>query len=377
MNKRWLISGGSAAVIILALIVIFTVMANQHKPAKTVDAFNQAVEDEDVDTLKKLLEPGENNAEINKASLSAFVNYLQANNESFQVIKDGLKKQIDDEDFTSSKEQVSLVKDGKVMGVFPNYKLKVKTVNLKAKGQADDDNVQLAMEGFKKPLDRVDKKKEIYGPILPGEYKVKATVKNELGEFTKEEKKDVWGDADVSFLIDDEKLARDDKDVQKDIVNAANMFNEDMSVYVTSDFNPDKFTNGTDDLKEILTGLDNNFEAVKEHVEQIESQFLGSTVNMDEFELTQFDGDWQAQVTMLVDYDEKIKLEEDDDSEDVSYKDLRQFSLKYDRDNEKWLIDDFTIEDADESEADEWDNKEVIELDDPPVRKWSEEDSFI
>lgn len=376
MNKKWLIFGGGAAVLVIGFIVIFTVINNSHKPEKTVSSFNQAVKDNDVDTLKEMIQVDEKDVEINKQSLTSFVNYLKANNESYQVIKDGFKKQIKDDDFTSSYELVSLVEDGKTMGVFPNYKLKVTTVNLKLKGTEDDDEVELVVEGFKKPLETVEDEDDVYGPIFPGEYEVETSIQNNLGEFVDEKKVDIWGHSEVSFLIDSEKLAREDKVIQKDIIDAANKFNEDMSVYVASGFQADKFTNVSDDLEMGFTGLSTNFELAKDHVEKLESQFLESTVNMDKLDLNQFDGEWKAEVTMLVSYNEKMKLE-DFDLEDFSYTEIRNFTLKYDQKKEEWIIVDLSGEDADESEADNWDNKEEIKIDDPPIRKWSEDDSFI
>src|SRR5699024_11563421 len=102
--------------------------------------------------LKELIVTDEKDAEINEASLSAFINYLQANNESNQVIKKSLKKQLDNEDFTTSNEQVSLIEDGKTMGIFSNYKLKVKTVNLTIKGLDEDDQISLTIDGFEDKL---------------------------------------------------------------------------------------------------------------------------------------------------------------------------------------------------------------------------------
>lgn len=227
-------------------------------------------------------------------------------------------------------------------------------------------------------MNKVDKKKEIFGPIFPGEYKVKATVKNALGTFDKEEKKDVWGDADVSFLIDDEKLARGNKKVEKDIINATNNFNEDMSVYVTSGFNPDKFTNSTNDFKKKLIGLDDDFKAIKGHVKNMESQFLESIINMDDLDLSLFEGDWTAEVSVLVSYNEKVKMEKEKDFIDVSYKNLRHFTLKYDKHKGKWMVDDLISEKADGTETEDWENKKTIKIDNPPVHKWSnKKDSFI
>lgn len=378
MGKRTFIIGGSAvALLIVACIAIFIIIANQYKPIKTVDAFDQAVEDNDIDSLKQLLKLDEADVEVNKESLGAFIKYLKANNESYQVIKDGFEKQLEDDDFKSSNTQVSLIKNGKKLGIFPNYKINVKTVHLKVKGLEDNDNVELATVDNEQSINQVDEEEAIYGPIIPGEYEIEATIKNDLGKFTKEEKIDAWGDTDVSFLVDSEKMARKDKGIQKSIMDAANLFNEDMSVYVTSNFEADKFTNITDELKDDLSFFDDGLEISEEYVENIESQFLQATVNMDEIHLTNFDGDWDAEVTMLVFYDEKIKLKEAKKADDLSYIELRNFSLIFDRDKKQWIIEDVMGEDVEESEADNWESKEEIQIEDPPVRKWSKDDSYL
>lgn len=376
MNRRWIIFGGSSALIIVAVLIVFTVISKQHKPEKTVDTFNEAIENNDIDSLKELIEPDEKDVEINKESLSALINYLKANNESYQVIKENFKKQINDEDFTSSKEQLNLFEDEKTMGIFQNYKFKVRTVNLQLKGEDDGDKVNLAVEGSNEALNKVDKEKDIYGPVLPGEYNIEATIMNKLGKFNKDEKVDVWGNADVSFLIDSEKLASENDNIQEDIINAANKFNGDMSAYVTSGFKMDEFKNVTKDFKDSIIPIDNEFDAIKEYVEKIESQFLEAVINMDELDLTQFDGDWQAEVTVLVAYNESVKLK-GEKKEDLSYKELRNISLIYDQENEKWMVDDFTAELFDESKVDNWENKVEIEMDGSQNYEWSKEESFI
>src|SRR5699024_7690491 len=160
--------------IVVILSVASFVMANQHKPEKTVAAFNEAVKADDLSTLKEMIEPNEKGAKGNKKSLSAFTAYLKENKESYNYIKDGFKKQIDSEDFTPPSVQVSLVSDGKTMGMFPNFKLNVETVNVKVKGAEDDNDISLAIEGFDKPLEEVEEDGNIYGPLIPGEYNVEA-----------------------------------------------------------------------------------------------------------------------------------------------------------------------------------------------------------
>lgn len=378
LNKRTLIIGGSlVAILIVVFITVFIIIANQYKPIKTVEAFNEAVENNDTETLKQLMKPDEKDAEVNKESLSAFSKYLQANNESYQVIKDGFEKQIEDDDFKSSNLQVSLIKDGKKMGIFPNYKMKVNTVHLKVKGNEDRDKVGLAIVDSDDSINQADEEEAIYGPIIPGEYNIEATITNDLGKFTNEEKIDAWGDADVSFVVDSEKMARQDKAIQKSLIDAGNQFNEDMSVYVTSNFEADKFTNISDELKDNLFFYDAGLEIPEDYVEKIESQFLKAIVNMDEIDLTYFDGEWNAEVTMFVFYDEKITFTENKEVEDLSYVELRDFSFIFDQDKKQWIIEDVMGENMDESEVDDWENKEEIKIKDPPLRKWTKDDSYL
>src|SRR5699024_10316038 len=148
--------------------------------------------------------------------------------------------------------QVSLDSDGKTMGMFPNFKLNVETVNVKVKGAEDDNDISLAIEGFDKPLEEVEDDGNIYGRLFPGVYYVEATIQYELGEVEKDEDTEAWRDTEVSFLIDNEEIVQGDENIQKDIVNAANEFNENMSVYVTSGFDTNEFTNVSDELKESL-----------------------------------------------------------------------------------------------------------------------------
>lgn len=376
MNKRLIIFGGSAALIIVAVLITFTVISKQHQPEKTVEAFNEAIKDKDVDTLKDLIEPDEKNVEINKASLSALINYLQANNDSYQLLKESFKQQIESDDFTSSQEQLNLFEDDKTMGLFQNYKFNVKTVNLKAKGRNSGDKVNLAIEGSKKALDTVDEDEDLYGPVLPGEYNMEATIINKLGKFNEDKKVDVWGNSDVSFLIDSEKLARENDNIQEDIINASNQFNGDMSAYVASGFEVDKFKNVTNDFKDDYIPVDNDFEIIEEYVENIESRFKEAIVNMDELNLTQFDGEWEAEVEVFVSYNESLKMK-GEKKEDLSYEELRNISLIYDEEDEKWMVDDFTIELFDKSKAEKWENKKEIKIDDSQKYEYSKEESFI
>lgn len=377
MQKRAFIFGGSAiALLVICVVVVFFVINAQHKPEKTVEMFNEAIVDKDIDSLKEIVEPDKKEAKVNKASLSAFINYLNKNSESHQVIKEEFKKQITNDDFSTPTAQASLILDGKTMGIFPDYKVQIKTVNIKAKGVEENDKLSLGVEGFKDPIGEVEEEKNTYGPLMPGEYEINANLKNDLGNFTEKDKTEVWGDSEVSFLLDNEKLAENDKEIQKTLIDTTNEFNESMSLFLASGFDEKEFKNVTGDLKKNLSSASFEFELMKDYIEEIESKFTKSIVDMDEITLSHFDGKWSAGITMLVSYEEKLKVE-DNPAEDLSYSELRKYKLKFDSDKKQWIIEDIQGEETKESEADDWENKQEIDMKKSKKHIWKEEDSFI
>lgn len=367
-NKKWLIPAGAAFVVLVAMVIVFLTLKQQYKPEKTVEAFKNAVQQKDTTQLKGLIVPDDKKAAVNKTSLTAFINYLKQNNNSYQVLKDSLNKQIENNDFTTQNQQLSLVKQGKKMGMFPMYKLQAKTVKLKVSGQNDDDKVDFTIKKLNLPPNK--KKEQVYGPLLPGTYKVVATVHNQLGNFVKDEKKDVWGSAPVSVIIDDEKLVGNDKTVKQDILSAVSKLNSDLSVYETSGFNPDSFTNATESFKK-STGSDLKILVLKGYIDEIQSQYLGATANMDELNVNYFDNKWRADAEALVSYNSKVKLKGDKKYTNASYKSLRHYSLTYDKDKKKWLVDKVKEKQADGSEADDWEHKKEMKIQNPPLKKWS------
>src|SRR5699024_4730773 len=136
--------------------------------------------------------------------------------------------------------------------MLPDYKLRAKGDREKAKGDNDDEQLNLDFTDADYPLELEEQEDNLYVRLLPDVYTVEATVPNKLGTLKNEEELDLWDDSSVSFLIDNEEVASESEDVQKDIINATNQFNEDMAVYVTSEFDVDEFTNVTDDFKSSL-----------------------------------------------------------------------------------------------------------------------------
>ncbi|MGG3434994.1 hypothetical protein ABER60_12470 [Heyndrickxia coagulans] len=109
---------------------------------------------------------------------------------------------------------------------------------------------------------------------------------------------------------------------------------------------------------------------MKDYVNEVTSQYLGSVVNMDELSIHHFDSDWKAEIEALDSYNEKVKYTGEKNYEDYSYKSLRKYTLKYDKNSKTWLVDDAEDAKADGSESSAWDNKKELKQKYAPVLKW-------
>lgn len=369
MNKKIAYLSGFVGLVII-LLISFITLQQSHKPEKVIKKFEDAVKQKDTKVLKEIIIPDNKKAVVEKGTLTALINYLNANHNSYQVIKDSLNEQTKDKNYSASSEQISLIEDGKDMGIFPIYKLKAKTVALKVSGQNDEDKIAIYVKGLDESLDKM-KEKESYGPLLPGEYKLETAVKNQLGVFKQEEKIDVWGNPQVTVLVDPEKLARENDAVNEDIMQSTVIFNENLSKFSTSGLDAESFTNGTERFKEDLAGGEDYFQLVKTEIDEIQSQYLGAVINQDEMDISYFDGQWTADVEAIVEYNEKAKAKGTEKFQDLSSKTLVKYSLIYDKKQNKWLIDSIENTLSDGSEADYWEKKKELKEKDPAVNTWN------
>lgn len=122
LSKKWMIAIISAAFVIFAIVFISVQQATT--PEKTAEKFEAAVEKKQPKELKNLIVTDNKKAAVNDASINAMIDYLKRNNNSFQVIKDSLNKQIQDKDFTTTNQQISLVRHGKKWGLFSELQVK-------------------------------------------------------------------------------------------------------------------------------------------------------------------------------------------------------------------------------------------------------------
>ncbi|HWL26414.1 MAG TPA: hypothetical protein VNR38_22115 [Ureibacillus sp.] len=367
MKKIWLLA--IPAVVVLTIITVVLIQQN-NRPKQVVEAFEQAVDQKKPEQLKDILLVDNKKAEIDESSLKAFVTYLNANYNSYQVIKDSLEEQLEKQEYNMTNQQISLVEDGKRFGVFTDYKLKVKTGYIKVTGLSEEDQVTLSVDKTKDSL--MKSEEELYGPLLPGTYDVRLTVKNTLGTFLEKRKVEVWGGSkQVSLLVDDSDLAQKDKGVQQNVLAALDVFNNDLIVFQTNNYETKHFTNVTDEVREVTAFAKYDFEFYKEYVDEIQMQYLGAVVNLDDLDINHFNDEWVAEVTALVSYKNKMKVRDMKGFEDISYKTVRTYKMKYDEKSKKWLIADLEGIKADGSESDDWENKTELKNEDSPVMKWT------
>lgn len=331
------------------------------------------MQEEDPELLSEIIVPDDQDAEVSTVTIQALINYLKKNNNSFQVIKDAMYDQIEKDDYSVTSQQVSLIQEGKKWGLFPDYKLYVRTSTLKVSGQNDGDDVELSIKGLDQPLQKDED--GVYGPLLPGIYELLVSVKNDLTTITEEKQVDAWRNNQVSVIVDTNKLMEQDENIQKEIMQALDIFNNDLSKFTTSEFDLAAFSNvsGTYDEDQVL--FTSEFEVMREFIDEIQSQYKGAIVNLDTLDIGYFNGEWTAEITAFVSYDEKVKVSGIDEFEDFSFDAIRDYSLVYDSEEATWLIYDVMDSEADGSEPDEWENTEDMMLDDPPVLKWNKEGS--
>lgn len=361
MSKRALliIALSVVSVIVIGAGAVFFV-SQLNKPDKIIAQFETAIEEEKPDMLKELIVPDQSEAVVDAQSTAALVDYLKANSHSYQAIKDSLHKQLEKKDYAKTNQPISLILDGK-KGLTKNYKLLVKTASVKVSGHNEEDTVNFNID--KSKLNFKENEDGLYGPFLPGTYSIALTVKNDLGDFTETKKVDVWGNDIITYIVDTKSLVKQNEKTKNDIVAAVDTFNYDMSVFETTEFNLESFTNLDATAEEMAYSQDlvsSAYMEAADYIDEFHSKYAGAVLNLEDFTVNYFDGKWSAEVTTYVTYTRKIKLVDYPDFEDISYELIRDLYLVYDKDEKKWLINDFIETDRNTDEHKDW--KETLKL---------------
>lgn len=362
-KKAILIIALSVVSVIITGVGIVFFVSQLNSPEKIVAQFETAIEEEKPDLLKDLIVPDKSETAVDNQSTAALVAYLKENNHSYQTIKESLQKQLEKKDYTKTNQPISLIA-GKKKGLTKEYQLLVKTTSIQVTGQHEDDTVNFNID--KSKVNFEENADGLYGPFLPGTYSIVLSVKNDLGDFTETKKVDVWGNDVVTYIVDTKSLVKQDEKAKNDIVAAVDTFNYDMSVFETTEFNLESFTNlhATDEEMAYSQDLVNSaYMETADYIEEFHSKYNEAILNLDDFTINYFDGKWSAEVTAYVAYSRKLKLIDYPEFEDISYELIRELYLVYSKDEKKWMIDDFIETDRDTNERENW--KETLRLEGP------------
>ncbi|WP_100330028.1 TcaA second domain-containing protein [Bacillus xiapuensis] len=366
---KWLIT--AAAIVVISLISALIWLQQATKPEKVIGRLTEAVSKEDPALLRGVLLPDDKKADVSEPAVMAMIHYLKENNGSFEAIKEGMQEQIAENDYSANGQQIHLVNEGKKWGLFPDYKLGVKTVSVKVSGLGEEDDLALSSGQLKKPLYKQDG--QLFGPILPGLYEMRMKVSNQLGTFMDKEKLDAWGSQEVSLIADSVKLAREDKKVREDILSAVDIFNRDLSSFQASGFDMAKLTNAADEIKNdpAMERDRQLFEETKSYLEEIHTQYLGAVANMDKLDIHYFDGRWMAEVDAFVHFQNKVKIKGIKEFHEEPTKTIGSYTLVYDPKKKKWMIKSLQSIPATGSEVNDWKNTLEMKVSNPKVEVWS------
>lgn len=367
MKPQWTIV--VIAVVIIGLGLGFFIFQLTNQPEKVVKQFQKAVEEEDSELLASLLVVEDENEVVDQHRAEAIIQYLKKNNHSYEVLREHFYDQIERDYYNATSQQLNLRKSDSRL--FPSDEIMAKTIELRVTGVGKDDSFRLSYQGRNESLEPSDDGR--YGPLLPGTYSFQVMLENKLGLFQDTVEKELWGSDTITLHIDEESIVQNDEHVQNELVHALQQFNMDYSIFTTSGLDLEVLTNISNDFRESeFAYLASAFFMYRNVIESIESKYIGAVADISSLKLKSFSGNWRAEIEAFVQYEERVKFI-DEEVEDTSFEAIRHYALIYDEEKEEWLIDSFTDEEAESDIVAEWDNKKVLEVEEPTLERWSNE----
>jgi len=175
-------------VVVVALLAGgYYVVGEVTSPTKVAEHFIDALDQKDVKTVKKYINEGQYEVKANDKEIKAFLNYLHEHPRMITSIADGLLSDATALEEEKSSEEPSpfaaLKEDGKKWVLFDSYKIKIQTFYIDVASESEKTDIYV--NDVKKAT--IEDEEQI-GPLLPGEYTVKAVINGEYGKVEADEK---------------------------------------------------------------------------------------------------------------------------------------------------------------------------------------------
>jgi uncharacterized membrane protein YvbJ len=187
----------------IALVVLFggyktgeALTSKEH----LIEKFEYALLENDAKTVAKLLSSNDKKVEFDEKTVKGFMDYFKENPEEMNVLIKSLKGQAKFEEqseklkgnemaelakeFLLDEGVVNLEKDGKVL-FYDKYELNIDPIYVDLSTNYKD--TVLTIDGEKVGTANQPNFKKTYGPFIPGIHKIKADLKTDFVELTKEE----------------------------------------------------------------------------------------------------------------------------------------------------------------------------------------------
>ena len=327
------------AIIVGTMVAIFFQM---NKSNDIVARFVDAVENEDIDTMKKLfqLEKGELFDEV---PLNHFLLYLTQNEQKFQEVVISLKKQQDEKKEDPS-AIVRLIIEGKKYGVFPSAHLAIRESKLEIE---QDFSEEINVKANTTMLNRLHKNKPdtnrfIYGPVYPGEHLIDIQLYHELGEFLFKEQVEIWDEALTKIKLDEEEIITQDDSLKNYLFEKSALFSKQIGMLQIYEMNSYLLPNKTEGLHKSLQEMSEDLKGQSQLI------FNEAIVDNASYNLMHIQHNWYADVRLIGKYEKDKSSNED--SEFI----LFNFEWVFDPEYGEWFIEDIIMSTTEKSVIELW-----------------------
>lgn len=196
-KKNILIFSGLGLVVLL--IAGYVILNKMNSPSHLVKEFEEAINEEDSESLASILTTEEKELEINKDTMDAFIKLYSSKSSDLRNMINQLEAQADGHGSGYSMYPVELVKDGKKFLLFDNYKLNLLPVYINVSTTYADTDI--LVNGEKIATADEEYFSDEVGPITPGVHTVKAVYDTGFFHLDKETEVEA-SDPGIASLVD-------------------------------------------------------------------------------------------------------------------------------------------------------------------------------
>lgn len=175
-KKRNKIYGSLIAIVAIIGIGLYMVGNSLTSPDKIIDHFQQAIEDDDIEELKKMVESDDSQMEITDEGLEGFISMYQSDPRELRGVIRSLRDEARGNHSGHLFHPVSIIQDGKKWLVFDDYKLVILPVYFNVHTNYEGTKIYVGDEEVATATsDYFDVE---VGPYMPGEYLIRGVLDN-------------------------------------------------------------------------------------------------------------------------------------------------------------------------------------------------------